>query len=133
VKYDAPSTGKKGIDGRMRIRKSEKIDYATKYSRKWRSEGRTIAKLKAEGYVVFRIAHTQRRKHREFGTEIPREATLIAMSDDNQDIKLILVHSGKALPKTRRDKLLDFLIPLPIDAEIWTWPTLAREPEIERI
>lgn len=117
----------------MQKRKSENVQYAMKYSRKWRSEGRTIARLKDEGYVVFRIAHTQRKKHREFGTEIPREATLIAISDASQEIKLILVHSGKSLSKMRRDKLLDFLIPLPIDAEIWTWPTLAREPEIERI
>jgi hypothetical protein len=46
--------------------------------------------------------------------------------------KLVLVMDRK-LSRARLVKMLSFTTTIPLDAEIWTWPTLAREPVIERI
>lgn len=117
----------------MRYRKSADANYQTAYSRKWSNEGRTIVALKKAGWSVVRFGETQRKKRREFSTDEPKTSGLIA-SDGKSEAKIVVTTTRK-VTDARRRSLAEFGRKMkPIAAlEVWTWPIMARQPEIERI
>lgn len=117
----------------MRGPKRFDAKYQTAYSRKWSNEGRTIVALKKAGFAVIRFGATQRKKRRAFATDEPKTSGLIA-SDGKSEVKIV-VTSTRKLTDARRKSLEEFGKRMkPIDAvEVWTWPVMARQPEIERI
>ncbi len=120
VKGEAASAAGRGEerDREKRMRGPKRFDakYQTAYSRKWSNEGRTIVALKKAGFAVIRFGATQRKKRRAFATDEPKTSGLIASDARRKS----LAEFGKRMK--------------PIDAvEVWTWPVMARQPEIERI
>lgn len=118
----------------MRYRKSTDVNYQTAYFRKWSSEGRTILALKKAGYTVVRFVPMQRKKRHAFATDEPKTSGLIA-ADGKSGSKIVIVTSGRKVTDARRKSLAEFGRRMkPIAAiEVWTWPIMARQPEIERI